>query len=119
SGVPSGDLCGPPVIRLTGRGTLHLLDEGINPGDLVAGQVLAAVSVELLLRRRPPVGLDDGGDATAPALVGDAGDDRVIDVRVSFEDGLDLLGVDLLPAGVDDLRTPAVHGDGAVGLHGG
>ena len=65
----------------------------------------------------PVAGLDDGGDPLAPALVGHADDDGVEHGRVGLEGGLDLLGEDLLAAGVDALRARGPsRRDGAVGL---
>ena len=60
--------------------------------------------------------LDEGGDLLAPALVVGADDGGVEDVVVAQQDGLDLLGVDLLAAGVDADRAAAEHGDRAVVL---
>ena len=68
---------------------------------------------------RPVAGLDHGGDPLAPAVVGHADDDGVEDGGVGLERGLDLLGEDLLAAGVDALRAAAEQGDRAVGLEDG
>ena len=63
--------------------------------------------------------LHHGGDPLAPALVLHADDRGVVDGRVGLHRGLDLLGVDLLAAGVDGDRAPAEQGDRAVLLDGG
>ena len=52
----------------------------------------------------------------AVALVGHADDQRVEDGGMALEHVLDLLGEDLLAAGVDRRRAPPEHGDGAVVL---
>ena len=66
--------------------------------------------------RSPSRGLHDRGHPLAPALVGHADDDGVEHRGVGLQRGLDLLGVDLLAAGVDRHRAAAEHGDRAVGL---
>ena len=84
---------------------------------LVAGDLVAQERVELVQRR---VGararLHDRGDALAVPLVGDADDERVVDVGVGLERHLDLFGVDLLAAGVDRVGAAAEQGDRAVRL---
>ena len=67
-------------------------------------------------RRLALAELHDRGDPLAPALVGHADDDRVEHGGVGLERLLDLLGVDLLAAGVDADRAAAEQRDRAVGL---
>src|SRR5262245_66618872 len=62
--------------------------------------------------------LDDGGDALAPALVGNADDDGVDDGGMGLEGLLDLLREDLLAAAVDAHRAAAQDRDPAVGTDG-
>ena len=59
-------------------------------------------------------GLHDGGDRAPPPLVGHADHEHVGHRRVAVEHALDLLGVDLLAAGVDRRRPAAEQLHGAV-----
>jgi hypothetical protein len=90
-------------------------------GDLVAGHVAPAVFLHGFERRRrvSGAGLDDGGHALAKALVGGAHHDGVHHVGVVADDGLDLLGEDLLAPRVDADGAPAEQGHRTVGLDGG
>ena len=58
-------------------------------------------------RAAPGSGLDEGGHGLAEALVGHADHRGVGDGRVLLEHLLDLLGIDLLAAGVDAPGAPA------------
>ena len=69
-----------------------------------------------LVDRRAGLGLDDGGDGLAELLVGHADHHGVAHRGVLLEHLLDLLGEDLLAAGVDAHRAAAEQGDRAVGL---
>ena len=66
--------------------------------------------------RRSPARLHDGDDPLAPPLVGDADHDGVEHAGMGLERRLDLLGEDLLAAGVDAHRTAAEQDDRAVRL---
>ena len=115
--LAAGDLAGPRVVGLAAGGADDLGHEVQLLGHLVAGDVAAAVAVELVEGRGGAVArLHDRGDPLAPALVGHADDDGVEHGRVRLERGLDLLGEDLLAAGVDALRAAAEQRDRAVGL---
>src|SRR4051812_24971607 len=75
----------------------------------------------MLLQRREVEGrtrngLYDGNDPLAPPLIRYADNQGVVDRRMRLDRLLDLLGVDLLPAGVDALRAAAQHLHGAVAL---
>src|SRR5699024_11192130 len=115
-----GDLGGPAVVGLAGG---VALDGGLDPQGaraFVAGDLAAGVLIDLVDRWDAAVpGVQDGGDLLPHPLVGHAQHERVVDVGVRFEGGLDLLGVHLLAAGVDGHRAAAEHGDGAVGLDAG
>ena len=60
------------------------------------------------------VELHDRGHPLTPPVVLQTDDDRVHDRGVLLEDGLDLLGIHLLPARVDAQRPPTEQVDGAV-----
>ena len=108
---------GPGIVGLPARAALDPLHQIERAGDLVAGDLVAAVRGERLQRRRVArARLQHGGDALAPARVAHAHHDHVEHLRVRLERGLDLLGEDLLAARVDADRAPAQQGDGAVGL---
>src|SRR5581483_4280792 len=53
----------------------------------------------------------------AVSRVGHTDHQRVEDIGVALEGGLDLFGIDLLPAAVDRYRAAAQHRDGAVLLN--
>ena len=99
-----------------------LVDDHQVAGDLVgrrAGCGSARRARRASAGRVAVAGLDDGAHGLAPALVGHADHQHVVDLGVGLQDGLDLLGVDLLAAGVDADRAAAEQGDRAVGLDGG
>ena len=79
------------------------------PGDVAFGLVAQRFVVDLVTVTDP----HDRDDLVAPTLARPAGDDTVVDRRVGLERRLDLLGEDLLAAGVDRDRVAAVQFDDA------
>ena len=69
--------------------------------------------------RSPGAGCTTAVTALPQRSSGTPDDQAVVDRRVGLEDALDLLGEDLLAAGVDAHRAPAQQLDGAVGVDGG
>ena len=87
----------------------HLVDEDEVAGHLVAGQLVASesgTSARRGPRSRPGRTGHDGDHPLAPAVVGHAHHQHVEHGGVALEHALDLLGEDLLAAGVDRSRSP-------------
>src|SRR5215470_3313843 len=107
----------PAVVRLAARAAYNLIDQHDRARQLVAGEMAAREIGQLgVIDRLSLTRLDHGGHLLAEALVGSADDDGVIHRRVPPEHLLHLLGVDLLPAGVDAHRSAAEHVDRAVAV---
>src|SRR5581483_6855282 len=115
------DLTGARVVGFARWLAGDLLDDEQRAGHLVTRDSGAAVVRELVERRwvRRVTRLNDRRDRLAPAVVVDADHEHVVDVRVCLERRLDLLGVDLLAAGVDALRAAAQQRHRAVVLEAG
>ena len=112
-------VAGPAVVGLARGRAGHAVGEHPRPGDLVAGEVArgrARPARRSDGRRHAGAHGDDRAHPLAEALVGHADDEGVEDRRMALEHALDLLGEDLLAAGVDAGRAPAQHPDRAVGL---
>src|SRR5690606_18488005 len=93
------DAGGPPVVLLACGSAFDLVDDADGARDLEPGEMLAAVVAQLRVAGLPVSSQrDDGADPLAEPLVGGGDHDGVGDIRVGFEDGLHLFGVDLLPA---------------------
>ena len=100
--VGGGELGGPAVVGLAGRGADDLVDEHDLLGQLVAGDVAFRFGDQ----RRPTDAVavadaDDRDDLLAPTFAGSPGDDAVVHRLVGLDRRLDLLGEDLLATGVD------------------
>ena len=99
---------------------------GSAPSDRPARSCAAACSARDGGSRNPPARRDrspvpargwiDRRHLLAPALVGRADDDGVVDRRCACAAPLHLLGIDLLAAGVDAHRAAAEHVDRSVGV---
>src|SRR5687768_15033207 len=93
---------GPGVVGLAAGRAPDFVDEHCEPGRLVSGdpraQVLANAGV---VERGSGLKGNNGGDAFAELLVGYADNKAVADGGMLLQRLLDLLGKDLLAAGVD------------------
>src|SRR3990172_735239 len=99
----------PVLLDLPHRIARELRDDGDLPGTLVRGQPLPAVRGEDLRRDGLPTVFEDdhGGDLLAELLVRQADHRGLPDGLVAFEDVFDLLRVDVVAAGDDQLFRPA------------
>src|SRR4029453_18321120 len=112
-----GDAPGPAQVRLAGGTTSELVDDDEAPWALVVGEPFTDVRARFGLGQRGTrVERDDRGAPRPPALVRDADDHGVAYRGVGEQNLLDLLGEDLLAAGVDDPAAAAVEDHGATGL---
>src|SRR5918992_5527012 len=105
-------------LDLAARRHRVLLDEIHVLGDLVVGDVLAAVLLDVLVGQRGIVLLYDGGGyPLAVLLVGDDVDLDVGDLGVSVEKLLDLTRVDVLATANDHVLRPPGYLDVPVLVH--
>src|SRR3546814_16252356 len=116
--LPAGHLAGPRVVGLAAGGAEHLRHEVELPRHLVPSNVVTAVGVELRERRCHAVaGLDESGQALAPAIVGHTDDDGLEHPRVGPAGLLELLGEALLSLVAVALPNPPTQHYWAVALH--
>ena len=106
-------LAGPAVVGLAGRGADDLVDEHDGLRQLVAGDVAGGVGEQ---RRPSSTSAPSRGRTMATTSLpqrslGPAGDDAVVHAGVGLDGHLDLLGEDLLAAGVDRHGVAAVQLD--------
>src|SRR5262249_20730490 len=108
-----GDLLArPAVVGLAARAALDPLAEDEGLGQLVARDVLLGLGEEIgLAGARALAQLHDRDDLLAPALARAPGDDAVVDLGVLLQRVFDLLGEDLLAAGVDRDGVATEHLD--------
>src|SRR5204862_2781910 len=116
--VGGGDLLGPAIVGLAGRGPYDGVDEDELLGELVAGDVLRALVEQRLLDLGPSrdivAKLHDRDDLLSPLLARSTAHDRVVHVGVVAEGGFHFLREDLFAAGVDRDRVAAEQLDGEV-----
>ena len=95
---------GTSATNTTWRGALYPASSALTAATISPGRPSA-----------PGSSGDDGGDGLPEALVVDADDEAVDDAGDALDGLLDLLGEDLLAAGVDDLVAAAEQDQRAVG----
>src|SRR5882724_10426389 len=106
---------GPPVVGLARRRAHDVIDRAEALRDLVAGDLRAAVALNVLERRRDAgPELHQRRDVLPPACVRYADDRAVEHGGMRLDRGLDLLGEDLLAARIDRHRAAAKERDAPV-----